>query len=375
MSTKRARALLSKYRDGKCSDQEKAIVERWLFQYNDDDIDLSEKSIEEIQQQVLKNLPVHGKKQKGKIFTIQRIVTAASILLFLSFGAYFLWGKKVKKIQIVQIQQHDARPGSFKATLTLSNGKQISLNKAKKGIIAKDNQAVIQKTGSGAVVYNSGSQANSQEIVYNTITTPRGGMWPVVLPDGSKVMLNAATTLRYPVSFNGNERVVELDGEAYFEVVHNSAKPFKVKSNGQTVEDLGTHFNINAYHDEPAITTTLLEGSVSVTRDRIVTMIKPGEEAVWTDHASRFKIDKVDVDEAVAWKNGLFQFDHASIAAIMRQTSRWYDVDVSYEGNIPQATFSGNLQRNVDASVLLDELRVTGIHFKIQGKKLTVTPR
>lgn len=374
MSTKRAKALLSKYRDGKCSDQEKAIVERWLFQYNDDDIDLSEGSMEEIRKQVLENLPVHEKNQKGKIFTIQRVVAAASILLFLSFGAYFLGGKKAKKIQIVQIQQHDARPGSFKATLTLSNGKQISLNEAKKGIIAKDNHAVIQKTANGTVVYNAGSQANSKEIVYNTITTPRGGMWPVVLPDGSKVMLNAATTLRYPVSFNGNERVVELDGEAYFEVVHNVAKPFKVKSNGQTVEDLGTHFNINAYHDEPAITTTLLEGSIRLIRNNIVTTIKPGEEAVWTDHASRFKIDKVDVDDAVAWKNGLFQFDHASIAAIMRQTSRWYDVDISYEGNIPQVTFSGNLQRNVDASVLLDELRVTGIHFKIQGKKLTVTP-
>lgn len=374
MSTKRAKALLSKYRDGKCSDAEKAIVERWLFQYNDEDIDLSEKSIKEIQKQVWENLPVHERNNKGRVFTMQRIAAAASILLFLFFGAYFLRGKKVKNTQVAQIQQHDARPGGFKATLTLSNGKQISLNEAKKGVIAKDNEAVIQKTDSGAVVYNAGSQANGHEIAYNTITTPRGGMWPVVLPDGSKVMLNAATTLRYPVSFSGNERVVELDGEAYFEVVHNAAKPFKVKSNGQIVEDLGTHFNINAYHDEPAITTTLLQGSVRITKNNIVTTIKPGEEAVWKDHASRFKIDKVDVDDAVAWKNGLFQFDHSSIAAIMRQTSRWYDVDISYEGNIPPVTFSGNLQRNVAASVLLDELRVTGIHFRIEGKRLTVTP-
>lgn len=304
-----------------------------------------------------------------------RIAVAVSALLFLSFGGYFLLHKK----QVVPInavsQHHDLAPGRNKAILTLSSGEKISLSDAKNGIIAKENQGIIQKAADGSIVYQGNSSAGgSQQLVYNTITTPRGGQWPVVLPDGSRVMLNAASSLRYPVAFTNNERVVELTGEAYFEVAHNAAKPFRVVSNGQTVEVLGTHFNINAYSDEPAIITTLLEGSVKVRKEDAIVTIRPGEEAVWADHARQFKVDQADLDAAVAWKNGLFQFNHTSIESIMRQASRWYDVEISYKENIPHLTFSGNLPRSVNASRLLEILSITGVHFNIEGKKIIVTP-
>lgn len=304
-----------------------------------------------------------------------RIAAAASVLLFLSFGSYFLLHKKQGIPKNTLKQRHDLAPGGYKATLTLSSGEQISLSDAKNGIIAKENKEVIQKAADGAIVYQSNSSATgSQPLVYNTITTPRGGQWPVVLSDGSRVILNAASALRYPVAFTKKERVVELTGEAYFEVAHDATKPFRVVSNGQTVEVLGTHFNINAYNDEPAIITTLLEGSVKVDKDNTIVTIKPGEEAVWANHGHQFKIDQADLDAAVAWKNGLFQFNHASIASILRQASRWYDVEISYKENIPQLTFSGNLPRNVNASRLLEILSITGVHFNIEGKKIIVTP-
>jgi transmembrane sensor len=316
--------------------------------------------------------PRHGVTKKHW----SRIAVAASVLLFLSVGSYFLLHKKQVARKIALNQHHDLAPGGNKAILTLSSGEQISLSDAKNGIIAKENREIIQKAADGSIVYRGNSAATgNQPLVYNTITTPRGGQWPVVLPDGSRVMLNAASALRYPVAFTNKERVVELTGEAYFEVAHDAAKPFRVISNGQTVEVLGTHFNINAYNDEPAMVTTLLEGSVKVGKDNAVATIKPGEEAVWANYAHQFKVDQADVDAAVAWKNGLFQFNHASIESIMRQASRWYDVEISYKANIPQLTFSGNLPRNVNASRLLEILSITGVHFNIEGKKIIiVTP-
>ncbi len=371
MSVKQAKALLNKYREGKCSDQEKAIVEKWLFQYNDGEIDLSEKSIEAVRKEIWKTLPVSEKKNIGLI-ALLRIAIAASILLLLTFSGYFLLRKK-QVVQVARNQKHDVLPGSYKATLTLSTGKQISLSDAKNGIIAKDNKTVIQKGADRTITYQDNSPVNDQTLAYNTITTPRGGQWPIVLPDGSKVMLNAASSLRYPLAFAKGERRVELTGEAYFEVTHNIARPFRVTSNGQTVEVLGTHFNINAYTDEPAIITTLLEGSVKVGKDNASTMIKPGEEAVWKSHAHQFKVNQVDAEEAIAWKNGVFQFDHSGIESVMRQAGRWYDVDISYKGAIPQVTFSGSLSRNVNASRLLEVLKITGVHFNIEGKKIIVT--
>ena len=303
------------------------------------------------------------------------IAAAASVLLFLSIGGYFLLHKQTPKQQIAQNQplHNDIAPGGNKAILTLGNGKKIVLTDAKNGTIAKEDNKIIKKGIDGTVSYEAnGSTGNNRQLTYNTVTTPRGGQWPVVLPDGTKVILDAASSIKYPVSFNGNERKVEITGQVYFEVAHNTAKPFRVTVKGQTIEDLGTHFDINAYEDEPAIKTTLLEGSVKVSKDGQSVLLKPGQEAILQGH--QIKVADADIELAVAWKNGLFQFDNAPLPEVMRQLSRWYDVDITYEGKIPDRAFSGKLYRNVKASQVLDILAYKKIHYRIEGKKIIITP-
>jgi len=220
-------------------------------------------------------------------------------------------------------------------------------------------------------IQKNDSSANS--LVYNTATTPRGGQYQFILSDGTKVWLNSASSIKYPVQFIGNERKVELTGEAYFEVVHNAKMPFRVVSNGQTVEDLGTHFNINAYNDENVIKTTLLEGSVKVSSAAGNNTIKPGQQAV-LNNGNISVINDADLDAAVAWKNGFFYFDDNNIQEVMRQLARWYDVDIKCEGELPSRQFSGEISRNVKASQILDILSFKKIHYKIDGKSIVITP-
>jgi len=305
-----------------------------------------------------------------------RIAVAASILLFLSIGGYFLLPKQAPRKQIVHNQplRNDIAPGGSKAILTLANGKQIVLNNAQNGALAQQGAITISKTQSGQIVYTAGAPTtqNPQLITYNSIETPRGGQYHLTLSDGTNVWLNAASSIKYPVVFAGNERRVEITGEAYFEVEHIAAKPFRVVCNGQTVEDLGTHFNINAYSDEKAVKTTLLEGSVRVSSAGRNQMLKPGEQSLLEN--GNIRIADVDVNEVIAWKNGFFQFKDDNISDIMRQLGRWYDVSIKYEGNVPEREFSGEIPRNVNVSQVLDILSFEKIHFKIEGKTIIVTP-
>jgi ferric-dicitrate binding protein FerR (iron transport regulator) len=268
-------------------------------------------------------------------------------------------------------------PGGNKAILTLANGRQITLTGARNGTLAVQGAVAINKTADGRIIYNSSNEATSGHAAattYNTMTTPRGGQYQVVLPDGSKVLLNAASSLTYPTTFNGNERKVELTGEAYFEVAHNASKPFKVSSNGQTVEVLGTHFNINAYKDEPAIKTTLLEGKVKVTANTLnkVHFLEPGQQSVF--NAQTFAVNQVETEGVVAWTNGQFVFEDDNIQYIMRTVSRWYDVDVTYNGTAPDDIFGGSVSRFNNISEVLKTLQLTGkVHFEIEGRKIIVS--
>jgi len=195
----------------------------------------------------------------------------------------------------------------------------------------------------------------------------------MTLSDGTIVWLNAESSLRFPVAFTGNERKVELTGEAYFEVSHNSKQPFKVMANGETVEDIGTHFNINAYADEPATKTTLLEGAIKVSiAGGAGVRPSPGQQTALIN--GHFTIKAVDPEQTIAWKNDLFDFEHATIPEIMRQASRWYDVDIVYEGSLPDKKFGGTISRNVSASKFLDILKFSGVKFRIDGKKIIVKP-
>jgi len=277
---------------------------------------------------------------------------------------------KVKPVQTNQLAKNDVAPGGNKATLTLSNGKQISLTNARNGNIAQQAGMQVNKTNNGQIVYlvNTAqglatNNSKTAEVVYNTIETPKGGQYTLKLSDGTLAVLDAASSIKYPVSFDGNERRVEITGQVYFEVTHNRAKPFRVMVEGQTVEDLGTHFNINAYSDEPAIVTTLVEGSVMVNKG---TLLKPGQEAINTNN--NIVVRKANIGEAIAWKNGLFRFDQTGLKTLMRQVSRWYDLDVVYEGNVVNDEFDGQIPRNVNLTQMLKILQSNQVHYQIENK-------
>jgi transmembrane sensor len=376
MNEKEIRALLQKYRGGECTLEELAFLESWYAQWNQDTpFDLPSEELRADLTVISEAIPTLGNRKTKEKLLWPRFAAAASILLFLSIGGYFFLHKQRQQQQIAQNQVQDIAPGTNKAILTLANGKKIVLNHTQNGLLAQQGASVV-KSANGEVVYQQTvNETPGSELTYNSITIPRGAEYQVVvLPDGSKVWINSASSLRYPTAFTGNERKVELTGEAYFEVAHNPAKPFRVTSNSQTVEVLGTHFNINSYDDEPATKTTLLEGKVKVTAsaDNAVRILQPGQQSEL--NAGSFIIKPVETDEAVAWKNGKFMFERDNIQYIMRTVSRWYNVDVEYSGTVPDDNFKGGTSRYKNVSELLSILQLTGkVHFKIEGRKIIVS--
>lgn len=272
--------------------------------------------------------------------------------------------------------KHDVLPGGNKATLTLANGKVINLNDVKNGVLASQGQTVLKKDKDGRIIYeNADGKTVDSASIFNTIDIPKGGQFQVVLSDGSKVWLNSASSLTFPTVFPKNERKVTITGEAYFEVAKNKHVPFRVITGKQTVEVLGTHFNINGYTDETSIKTTLVEGSVKVSADAQSAVLKPEEQsAISNSQAGRINITTVDTEDVLAWTTGNFQFEKAEIPLIMRQASRWYNVDIKYEGEVPHRRFTGSISRNVNLSELLKILKYTGINFRIADKTIIVTP-
>ncbi|HEY1201554.1 MAG TPA: FecR domain-containing protein, partial [Niastella sp.] len=265
-------------------------------------------------------------------------------------------------------------PGSNKAILTLGNGQKISLTDAGNGQIAKQAGITITKQADGQLLYTIDEARPGDEISFNTIETPRGGQYQVALPDGSKVWLNAATALRFPTRFSATERTVYLDGEAYFEIAHNSKSPFRVSVNGQQVEVLGTHFNIMAYKDEQTVRTTLLEGAVKLTAPVGSILLKPGQQGYIVKEKNAYNSAYVDVTMVTAWKDGLFKFDGIDMRTLMRQISRWYDVEVIYEPGVKDDVVFGSISRKSDLTRLLRILELGGVHFRVESRKLIVMP-
>lgn len=377
MDRKKAKQLLEKSRMGQLTAQEQALLESWYLDWKvDDQLNLSEAEILEELNLIRSSIP-YLNKRKQVISLWPRIVAAASILLILSFGGYYLLHEQ-RPQRIAQDLPQDILPGCNKAILTLSTGKQIILTDAKSGTIANDNNIIIKKGTDGTISYDDKATAKNNELVYNTITTPRGGQWPVVLPDGSKIMLDAASSITYPIAFTGNERKVTVTGQVYFDVVHNAKTPFRVIAKGQTIEDVGTQFNINAYDDEPATITTLIEGSVKVAFNKQNALLKPGQESVLKNGNDKFIVRKANVQNTIAWKDGLFQFDQTDLKTMMRQVSRWYDLDIVYQGNIINDEFDGQIPRNVTLLQMLKILGSNEIHYKIENngtkRKLIITP-
>lgn len=316
-----------------------------------------------------------------KIFLMPYRYWAAAAMLFavLSLGFYFYIQPARQHDRYTSKYADEIKPGGNKAILKLADGSEISLTDAGRGTLADRSGIRITKTTDGSVMYQvvSGTEKSEKQPRYNTISTPRGGQYQIELPDGTKVWLNAASSLKFPQSFaHMKTRAVELSGEAYFEVFKNKRQPFQVLTGtaeggrSQLIEVLGTHFNVNAYADEASTKTTLLEGLVRVNHG---IELRPGEQSVLNQGDVR--VVQVDTEEAVAWKNGYFIFTNEDIYSIMRKISRWYDVEVVYEGKITDNTFNGPVSRSSKVSEVLDILELTKtVHFKIEGRRITVMP-
>jgi transmembrane sensor len=322
----------------------------------------------------LTNIDLHAQSRK---FNKAKWWSAAAIMILIGTGIYFFAIKKSQtRVELGRTQQqefkNDISPGGNKAILTLGNGSRIILDSFKNGLIAQQGNAKIIKQNSSQLTYNA-SFDKSTEIIYNTLTTPRGGQYQLELPDGTMVWLNAASSIRYPTVFAGKERKVEIAGETYFEVTKNPKMPFIVNINHfAEVEVIGTHFNVMAYGDEPVVKTTLLEGAVKFSMRNAKTILKPGDQAELSPSGDMKVINNANLADVIAWKNGYFQFHRAGTRAVMRQIARWYDVEISYEGNIPEEQLGGRISRNNNASEVLKILEVSNIHFRIDGKRIIV---
>jgi transmembrane sensor len=319
---------------------------------------------------VTEPVDLHPKK-KGNLFYI-RAAVAAAVVLALITTFYLAWPGKDRPVGDtgpIAVQKNlPLIPGSNKATVVLSDGRIIPLDEASRKNLGQEGGSILVND-QGKLIYRTDGQ--STDVLYNTVSTPRGGQYQLELADGTLVWLNAASSLVFPTSFPGKDRVVELKGEGYFSVAHIAGKPFHVKIGKMDIEVMGTEFNVNGYEDEPSIKTTLLEGKVRVQLGENSLQLKPGEQAMGKDGALQ-RVTEVDTEEAVAWKNGRFHFEHADIKTVMRQVERWYNVDVDYPQGVPGGHYRGKISRNVTAPQVLKILEESGVRFRIEGRKITV---
>jgi transmembrane sensor len=312
-----------------------------------------------------------GKGNNRKIL----IGWAAAIAILFCAAAYLLMQNKESNVLAKQSSSFssDVMPGEYGAVLQLGNGKKILLDSAKNGqLTTEGNVQIIKKNGSVTYI----SAGNKDIVQSNIISTPIGRQYQLILDDGTKVWLNAGSSLAYPSRFSGKVREVKMTGEVYFEVAKNVSMPFIVKVNDATIDVLGTQFNINAYADEPLVKTTLAEGSIRINYAKDHELLKPGQQAVIKNGQSGLNIKTANVSRVLSWKNGVFSFDHADIYSIMRQLARWYNVEVEYKGSFDSTDeFGGKILRNVNLSKVLELLQETkSVRFIIDGKKVTVMP-
>ncbi|TSJ40218.1 FecR family protein [Mucilaginibacter corticis] len=367
--------LRKKYLNGTASPAEIQLLEQYyaLFSEEENATDqLTQQEIADLEECLEKGIQrrITARQKPVVPFYKKSYVRAASVIIFALSAVLFIKSRQNGQQAPEHITTaYDIHPGGNKAILTLSNGSKLTLNDSKNGFLATQSGSVVVKNDSILSYQRTGN--TSERINYNTITTPKGGQYQLVLADGTRVWLNAASSLKFPTVFNGRDRSVELTGEAYFEVAKNKAKPFNVKTATQTVQVLGTHFDINSYEDEAGVKTTLLEGSVKIKSVAGSVTISPGQQAILS--GSQLLVNKdLDTDEVVAWKNGMFQFNEGDIQTIMHQIERWYDIDVVFKGSIPNYTYHGKISRNVNVTQVLKILELSGINFTIEGRKIIV---
>jgi ferric-dicitrate binding protein FerR (iron transport regulator) len=332
--------------------------------------------------QVLFQIKSQLNTEKGKVVSFSKKkwlrLAVAAVLVAGIFAVYkYMHASAVPEQTIVKAAttNNPISAGGNKATLILENGSAINLETASNDTVVEQKGSRILKQADGQLLYTS-LKEKPASVSYNRIVTPRGGQYQVILSDGTKIWLNDSSSVHYPVVFTGSERKVEVTGEAYFEVAKDASKPFKVKIGEKAeVEVLGTHFDVNAYTDELVIRATLLEGSIKISelQGKESRMIIPGEQAA-LNASNRITVNKIpDTEQVIAWKNGVFNFYNTSLGMALRQLARWYDVDIVFEGSIPQKQFSGEIQRSLSLSQVVKLLEKNGVNCRIEGKKLIVT--
>ena len=393
MNEKALHSLLIKFTENRLSEQEHQEFVNWLNS-------ASEKRVKEVLAQYSSffenntdfNLPQYqGLKDKINnqlnyldahqspvieshqftLFSRLRNVAVAAIILICSFLGLYLYRPAIQQ-SVEPIAKRGQRivPGSNKASLTLADGRTIILANEANGRLALQNGSGIDKVKDGQIAYKRVDRPTGKNAGDNILTIPAGGQYQVILPDGTKVWLNAATTLRFPSAFSGRERVVNLDGEAYFEVAKNKAMPFMVNVNHTQVRVLGTHFNIMGYKNEPDTHTTLLEGSVKIINGSSSKNIVPGQQAIVNN---QIKVISVDTSQAVGWKNGNFTFSHENIRVVMNKIARWYNVDIQYQGKVTNEEFVGTIPRSKDITEVLHKLELTGLlKFRLKERSVLV---
>lgn len=307
---------------------------------------------------------------------LRRFSVAAAVvsLLFISLFYFISNNKKAEGAladqSLISPSSNDIAPGQTGAILKLADGTSLVLDSMKDGVLTQQGNPLAVKQGGELSYIRDGNTVIHYG--FNSIETPRGRQFQLTLEDGTHVWLNAASSIRFPLAFTGQKRMVEITGEVYFEVAKNKAKPFIVKTGDMQVEVLGTHFNVNAY--EADIKTTLVEGSVRIINGKTAGILKPGQQAQTTGMGKLRVSDHADIEEVLSWKNGRIAFTNAGLESIMRQVSKWYNVDVEYGGPVPNRTFTADISRNTNLSEFLKVLELSNIHFRIDGRKLIVLP-
>lgn len=374
MNQERLNLLLHKYHEGALSTSERTEVDEWFHGLNLGGMEFETWAKKEhYVQNRFADFQMRIQEPAKTYRLWPRIAAAASIIIAMTAGGYFALHHTSKPSAIVKLKpgtfKNDVIPGD-KAILTLSNRSKVAVSSAKIGLIASQGATAIHKNSNGTLVYQSNNSTTA--VAYNTLTTLRGGgKHELILADGTLAVLDAGSSITYPTAFNGKERQVKITGQVYFEVKHDAAKPFSVLVKDEVIRDIGTHFNINAFDDEGIVKTTLAEGSISVSASNQSITLKPGQQAYV--NSGRLAAGKADLGVVLAWKNDYFRFNNnATLAEVMRQVSRWYDLDIVYQGNSKHYSFGGDIPRNSKLTDILKILQYSGLQFAVDGKKLIV---
>ena len=384
--------LIEKFLSVEINEKELQILNDWYRQFDDTITDLSSTNLENEQElngrirQRLQTTIENNSTFSNKRSLLQklRIPAAAAILLILFISVYIISNQKKNKQDFSKVEKiiqpkNDLAPGIAKALLVLDDGTTIELDNLNNGVINQQGNTAIQKTNQGSIKYVVDANLASNKVHYNSISTPRGGEYFITLSDGTKVWLNAASSIHFPTTFDAKNRVVEITGEVYFEVSKKPHQPFVVRTGKAEIEVLGTHFNVNAYEDESFTKTSLLEGSIKISTINLekkpiaVKYILPGSQAKVSKNGQLEIVKDIDTEAVVAWKNSLFIFKSDDIQTIMRQISRWYDVDIKYNGNV-NMRFTGQITRNINVKKVFEKLQLTGeVNFKIVNNTILVS--